>query len=111
MAEPVEALIAGNRNERYQIDYRLARQLGHKDVYGFDKSGSDGEPDYFPLGAVQSFARENGMTEQLDALFALAEERIMSRSADDAECSIAANLLDHNDPEFLEWAVPTSTTA
>ncbi|WP_338245372.1 DUF5694 domain-containing protein [Aurantiacibacter hainanensis] len=98
-----ETRIAESRNESYQIGYRLALQLGHDDVYGFDERGGEGEPDYFPLNAVQTFARDNGMLARLDALFALAEEEITSRSADDGECSIAANLLDHNDPELLDW--------
>ncbi|WAT18591.1 DUF5694 domain-containing protein [Aurantiacibacter sp. MUD11] len=94
--------VAEDRNEHYQLGYRLALQLGHADVYGFDERGDEGEPDYFPMGEVQAYAEQHGMMDRLTALFGWAEATIGGMSADDAECSIAANLLDHNDPQWLE---------
>lgn len=51
----------GNRNEIHQIGFRLARQLGHKAVYGIDADGS------FPFEAVQKFAEANGRKEEVAA--------------------------------------------
>ena len=50
--DQTEELLTTTRNESVQVGYRLARMLGHANVYGFDERGGEGEPDYFPLGKV-----------------------------------------------------------
>ena len=99
--ERADALIAGERSETYQIGFRLARQLGLEDVYGFDEHGGEGEPDYFPLGAVGEWAEANGRMDDYRAFFANVEARVNAIAADDGGCSIARNLMDHNDPALL----------
>lgn len=93
--------VAEDRNEHFQIGYRLALQLGLENVYGFDEHGDDDEPDYFPIQAVQEYAASHGMMEQFGAVMGWAEAAITEVSADDGECSIANNLLAHNDPAFI----------
>lgn len=89
--------VAEDRNEHFQLGYRLALQLGHEDVYGFDERGGEGEPDYFPVQAAQEWAEANGVMPQFGALVGRVESIIAEISADDAECSIARNLVQHND--------------
>ncbi len=54
-----ENLLRTSRNESVQLGFRLAAMMGHHEVYGFDEQSSEGEPNYFPLGAVQQFAEAN----------------------------------------------------
>ena len=58
--------LAGNytlsRNEIDQIGYRLAKELGHRAVYGVDEDGD------FPWPRVVDYAKASGRTAQLDAL-------------------------------------------
>ncbi|HUN88719.1 MAG TPA: DUF5694 domain-containing protein [Terriglobales bacterium] len=49
------------RNERDQIGFRLAKELGHKQIYGVDEEGE------FPWGRVVNYAKANGRLQQFDA--------------------------------------------
>lgn len=62
------ATLAESRDERVQIGYRLARKLGHRTVYGIDEKGDDNEPDYFPYGALVTYAEKNGRAEEFRGL-------------------------------------------
>ena len=53
------------RDERYQIAYRLAHLLKHDRVYAIDEQPGDGEPDYFPFGPVAAYAQASGKGERL----------------------------------------------
>jgi hypothetical protein len=53
-------------DERVQIAFRLARELGHKSVYGIDEQSD--KIDYFPYDKVQDYAKTHGQTATLDAL-------------------------------------------
>jgi hypothetical protein len=48
------------RNEREQLGYRLAKELGHKQVYPIDVEGD------FPFDKVQEFAKKNGKQKVLN---------------------------------------------
>lgn len=50
------------RNEIEQLGFRLAKELGHKNVYAVD---ADGE---FPYLRVVSYAKASGRTKELDAM-------------------------------------------
>lgn len=50
------------RNERQQIGFRLAKELGHMTVYSVDADGD------FPFPRVEDYARTHGRTEEFDAL-------------------------------------------
>src|ERR671919_1630039 len=56
-----------NRDERYQVAYRLAHRLGQKTVYAIDEDPGEGEPDYFPFGKVVEWAKANGKEAALTA--------------------------------------------
>lgn len=92
-----DALLATSRSESVQIGFRLARQLGHQAVYGFDERGGQGEPDYFPIGKVQAFAEANGMTDDLGAIFAEVQALSAEQQEQLARQSIAESLFVHND--------------
>jgi len=92
-----EELLESTRNESVQLGYRLARQLGHETVYGYDEQPSEGEPDYFPLGKVQAFAQENGGAGLLGELFAEVQAMAAEEQAKLPEQSIAESLVTHND--------------
>ncbi|MEM1053654.1 MAG: DUF5694 domain-containing protein, partial [Pseudomonadota bacterium] len=95
--ERTEELLATDRSETVQVGYRLARQLGHEKVYGYDERATDGEPDYFPMGKVQAFAQENGGTELLGALFAEVQAVTAEEQANLPNQTIAQSLRTHND--------------
>jgi hypothetical protein len=86
-------------NEIYQIGFRIAKQLGHRDVYGFDESPADGEPDYFPFGKVDAFARANGKGAMVDSMLDFFKRRATEQEQVQARLSVAELLLRHNDPK------------
>lgn len=92
------AMLLTEHNEIYQIGFRIAKMLGHADVYGFDEQPSDGEPDYFPFGKVDAYARVNGKGPYLDDLLAYYRGRAAEEEAMQAQLSIAQLLLRHNNP-------------
>ncbi len=92
-----EELLTNTRNESIQIGYRLARQLGHDAVYGYDEQPGEGEPNYFPLSEVQAFAQENGGMELLGSLFAEVQAMAAKEQENLANQTIAQSLLTHND--------------
>jgi len=58
------------RNETNQIAYRLAKELGHKEVYPVDEEGD------FPWQRVVDYAKASGRKEKLDALGASTGARV-----------------------------------
>ena len=52
------AALTQNADERVQIGFRLARQLGLPVVYGVDEQSDT--VDYFPFDRVQTYAKEHG---------------------------------------------------
>src|SRR6267142_2492454 len=51
-----------SRNEIDQIGYRLAKELGHKQIYSVDEDGD------FPIMRVTNYAKANGKANQLQAV-------------------------------------------
>lgn len=90
-------LLKTTRNESVQIGYRLAQQLGHPAVYGYDEQAGEGEPDYFPFGKVQAFAAENGQMDMLNSLFAGLKAQAAEDEAELPNQTIAESLLSSND--------------
>ncbi|MEM7666743.1 MAG: DUF5694 domain-containing protein [Pseudomonadota bacterium] len=97
-----DELLSTTRNESVQIGYRLAQQLGHPAVYGYDEQPGEGEPDYFPMGKVQEFAQANGGMELLGQLFAQLQAMSAEEEAKLPDQTIAESLLTHNDTEQIE---------
>lgn len=54
-------------DERVQIGYRLAALAGVDRVYAVDEKDREGQPGYFPYGAVAAWAEANGRTADLQA--------------------------------------------
>lgn len=96
-----QALLGRTRNESVQVGYRLARQLGHAAVYGYDEQPSEGEPDYFPMDQVQAFAQENGGMDLLGALFAEVQAMVAEEQAKLPDQSVAESLLIHNREDIV----------
>ncbi len=61
-------------NETDQIGYRLARELGHRDVYPVDVDGD------FPYYRVMNYAKANGLKDKFDALEASVGVRVKRQS-------------------------------
>ena len=91
--------LRSERNEIYQIGFRIAKQLGHPEVYGFDEQPANGEPDYFPFGKVDAYARANGKADLIDSSLDYYKARAADEERLQAELSVAELLLRHNDPE------------
>ena len=63
------------RNEIEQIGFRLAKELGHKNIYGVD---ADGE---FPFPRVVKYAKATGRSNDLDALNELVGNKVKAQNA------------------------------
>jgi hypothetical protein len=62
------------RSESDQIGFRLAKELGHKQVYGIDIQGD------FPFDPVAQFAKKNGKEELLNGLISQVPKEIEAMS-------------------------------
>lgn len=98
-AEFKPADLGTNRDERYQVAYRLARRLGHKIVYAVDEDSGPGEPDYFPFGKVAEWAKSNGREAELNSALDKAKGEVARIEQRQAEGTIAYVLADLNRPE------------
>ncbi len=101
-AQFMPAELGTNRDERYQIAYRLAHRLGQKTVYAIDEDAGEGEPDYFPFGKVVEWAKANGQEASLNADLDTAKSHVSRIEQLQAEGSIAHVLADMNRPEQAE---------
>ena len=98
-AEFAPADLGTNRDERYQVAYRLAHQLGQKRVYAVDEDPGPGEPDYFPFDKVVAWAKAHGKEAQLNAELDKAKGEVARIERLQAEGSIAHVLEGLNRPE------------
>ncbi len=97
-------MLATQASERVQIAYRLAHRLGHTDVYGFDEQPGEGEPSYFPFGAVQRYASEHGMADRIAAIMAEVQTMVGELEQAQASRSIPELLQTQNRAEQLRRA-------
>ncbi len=102
--EEADERIAENRNEHFQIGYRLALKLQHDEVYGFDEQPEGDEPNYFPIQTVVDWAQNNEAMGAFGSLSAKVEQVAMNLSKDQEKCTLARNLIGHNDKEQIERA-------
>ena len=93
--------LSKDRDERIQIAYRLARRTGAS-VFGIDEQPSKGEPDYFPFQPVADWAKANGKEHHLAVLMSNGEQIAKKLEADQKTKSIAAMLMDRNDPAAIQ---------
>ena len=91
--------LATDRNEVVQIAFRLAHRLGHAEVYGFDESGAEGEPEYFQFGRIQDWANAHGRGAVVEEMLGYFRSMVGEDGRAQAGHSIAELLLRQNDPE------------
>ena len=103
-AEFTPADLGKNRDERYQVAYRLAHRLGHKQVYAIDEDPDAGEPDYFPFGKVVDWAKATGAGPKLNAALDEVKAEVAQITGLQATNSVAGVLESLNRPEKDEHA-------
>lgn len=75
-AEFSDQTLAENENERAQVAYRLAQNIGITRVYGIDEQPSSDEPDYFPFGKVMAHAQASGQGDKISEFLANAQSMV-----------------------------------
>lgn len=94
------ALLTRDRDERVQIGYRLARKLGHADVYGIDEKPGEGEPDYFPYGRLMAYAQAHDQAGEMAALNKPIADYLKAFEAKQATRSIPELLAEAHEPDM-----------
>ena len=61
-------MLQENVNERVQLGYRLAAEVGLEVVHAIDEQTSEGDPDYFPMGAVQEHLAKMNQSRRVSRL-------------------------------------------
>ena len=92
------SLLKTDRDERIQIGYRIAERAGLRSVQGIDEQPDKSEPDYFPIGRVEAYAKAHGQKAYLDAAFATVQASARMFEAEQATTSIPRMLIRYNDP-------------
>ena len=96
----VPADLGKDRDERVQIGYRLARQIGVP-VFGIDEQPAAGEPDYFPFQPIADWAKANAADHHLSSLMASGAALAKQLEADQKSKTIPQMLIDRNRPEAI----------
>ncbi len=84
-------------DERTQIAFRLAHQLGQKSVYGIDEQSKT--IDYFPFDKVDAYAKTHGQAAMLNSLQKDIEKTLKEMEAEQKTKPIRLMLADLNAPE------------
>lgn len=87
-----------SRNERQQIGFRLAKELGHTAVYSVD---ADGE---YPFPRVQDYANARGRADELEAWMDEGRERAEAWNAFLASHTVLEALLHMNSDDYATLA-------
>lgn len=90
--------LSKNRDERFQIGYRLARRLGHRTVYAIDEQPGEGGLDYFPFGKVMDYAKAHGQMGMLQAGMAQVEAQKKEFEEKQGRTDLATLLIEENEP-------------
>jgi hypothetical protein len=94
------AELAKSRDERVQIGFRLAKQLGHAAVYGIDEQSET--VDYFPFDRLLSFAQRTKREADLAGPMELGRRYVADLETRLTRESIAGVLAWMNDPADVE---------
>ncbi len=92
------------KDERVQIAYRLANQLGLKQVYGIDEQPDEGEPDYFPFGKLMEHAKATGQEDILNKDIADVQSQAKTFGDSQKQKSIAELLISSNGEDLTAAA-------
>ncbi|MDQ2825118.1 MAG: DUF5694 domain-containing protein [Verrucomicrobiota bacterium] len=87
-------------DERVQIAFRLAHNLGQKSVYGIDEQSD--KIDYFPFDKVEEYAKAHGETPLLEKLHGRVGEMMKKMEADQKTKSVPAMLVQINELKEIE---------
>jgi hypothetical protein len=87
-------------DERVQIAFRLAHNLGQRSVYGIDEQSD--KVDYFPYDKVQAYAKAHAKSAVLDELNAQVGAIVSKMEADQKTKSVREMLLEQNHPARIE---------
>jgi hypothetical protein len=95
-------------DERVQIGYRLARLPDLDVVHGIDELPSEGEPDYFPYGSLQTHVDRTGQAAEFSAITAATQRMLedfegRQKTATVAELLIVANQALSDASVYCEW--------
>ena len=93
------------RDEAIQIGFRVAQFAGADRVYAIDEQPSDGEPSYFPIGAVRRHAEATGRTDELAALTDGSSDVAAFEAAQDTLSIPELLLLKQLDDDAFYWSV------
>ncbi|MEM8888567.1 MAG: DUF5694 domain-containing protein [Bacteroidota bacterium] len=85
-----------SRSETQQIGFRLAKQMGHTDVYPIDAPGN------FPFNEMVTYANENGQGKMVADANAWMQKFIQEEQVFMQSHTVAEILARHNDPERLK---------
>ena len=96
------AHLASERNERFQIGYRVAHRMGLKTVYAIDEQPEAGEPDYFPFDQVKRWADANARAGDLDKVMAIAGTFTKDFERRQAQQTLLESLIEFNDPKGFQ---------
>lgn len=92
--------LAQSKDERVQIAYRLARQLGHSIVYGIDERSE--KIDYFPFDPLMTFAKRTGREAELAGLLETGKEYVLNMEKMQRKGTVADLLLWLNEPTDID---------
>ena len=88
-----------DQDERVQVGYRLADQLGLKRVYAIDEQAGPNEPDYFPYDKVAAWAQAHGRSGELEAFHARMQSEVAQVELDQKHLSVTEMIIKENLPE------------
>lgn len=88
-------------NEIEQIGFRVAKMVGHADVYGIDEQPAEGEPDYFPYDKLQEAEAKFGQKGRIDAANASFKPRFEAFEANQKVQSVGQMLSQVNDAKQI----------
>lgn len=89
-------MLTENSDERVQIGFRLAKNLGHQIVYGVDEQSET--IDYFPYDKVEAYGKEHGQGELLASLGARVQSMMKESEAAQKTTPIKSMLARMNEP-------------
>lgn len=92
--------LAKSKDERVQIAYRLAQQLGHATVYGIDEHSDT--VDYFPFDPLLAFAKRTGREAELAGVMATGKEYVANMEKMQRKGTVADLLLWLNEPTDID---------
>jgi len=95
--KPADLLAKGD--ERVQIGYRLASQLGLDRVYAIDEQDHEGEVSYFPYDEVDAWATANGRADDLQAMGVVVQKEIAEFETRQKTESVGRLLSGYNAPD------------